>query len=75
VCASHAKSAHSCYLVLNLLKFSLYLVLNEIFQYGYLEAPGCLSYLVVQPSARSTDHLRKIMSNMVISKLRGVCRT
>jgi hypothetical protein len=33
--------------VLNLIKFSLYLVLNEKFQYGDLEAPGCLPYLVV----------------------------
>jgi hypothetical protein len=33
--------------VLKLLKFSLYLVLNEQFQYSDLEAPGCLPYLVV----------------------------
>jgi hypothetical protein len=75
VCASSAKSAHSCCLVLKLLKFSLCLVLNETFQYGDLEAPRCLSYPVVRPFTRSRDHLRKIISNMVILKLRGVCRT
>jgi hypothetical protein len=75
VCASCAKSAHSCCLVLNLIKFSLYLVLNEKFQYGDLEAPGCLPYPVVWPSARCRDHLRKIMSNTVILKLQIVCRT
>jgi hypothetical protein len=75
VCASCAKSARSCCLVLKLLKFSLHLVLNETFEYGDLEAPWCLSYLVVWPSTRSRDYLRKIMSNMVILKLWGVCRT
>jgi hypothetical protein len=75
VCASGAKSAQSCYLVLKLLKINLYVVLNEKFQYGDLEAPGCLSYPVVRPSARSRDHLRKIKSNMMILKLRGICRT
>jgi hypothetical protein len=72
VCASYAKSACSCFLVLKLLKFSLYLVLNEKFWYGDLEAPGCLPYHVMQPTARFRDHLRKIMSNKVISKLWGV---
>jgi hypothetical protein len=38
--------AHAC-LVLKLLKFSLYLKLNEKFQYGDLEAPGCLPYTVM----------------------------
>jgi hypothetical protein len=47
VYASYAKSAHSCCLVLKLLKFSLYLVLNEKFQYGDLKALGCLLYPVV----------------------------
>jgi hypothetical protein len=75
VCASCANSAHSCCLALKLLKFSLYLVLNEKFQYGDLEAPRCLPYPVMRPFARSRDHLRKIMSNMVISKPRGVYRT
>jgi hypothetical protein len=75
VCASCAKSARSCCLVLKHLKFSLYLMLNEKFQYGDLEALGCLPYPVVRPSARSRGHLRKIMSNPVISKLWGVCRT
>jgi hypothetical protein len=75
VCASCAKSAHSCCLVLKHLKFSLYLVFNEKFQYSDLEASGCLSYLVVRPSAWSRDHLRKIMSKMVFLKLRGVCST
>jgi hypothetical protein len=75
VCASCAKSAHSCCLVLKLLKFSLYLVLNEKFQYDDLEALGCLPYPVMRPSTRSRDHLRKIMSNTVISKLRSVCHT
>jgi hypothetical protein len=75
VCVSCAKSACSCCLVLKLLKFSLYLVVNEIFQSSDLEALGCLLYPVVRPSVRSRDHLRKIMSNMVISKLWGVCRT
>jgi hypothetical protein len=70
VCASCAKSAHSYCLVLKLLKFILCLVLNETFQYGDLEALGCL-----RPSARSRDHLRKIISNMMILKLRGICRT
>jgi hypothetical protein len=57
------------------LKFCLCLVLSETFQYSDLDAPGCLSYPVVQPSVWSRDYLRKIISNMVISKLRGVCRT
>jgi hypothetical protein len=46
VCVSCAKSARSYYFVLKLLKFSLYLVLNKKFQYGDLEALGCLSYPV-----------------------------
>jgi hypothetical protein len=75
VCASCAKSARSYYLVLKLLKFSLYLVLNEKFLYGDLEAPRYLSYLVVRPSAQSRDHLRKIMSNLVILKLRDIYYT
>jgi hypothetical protein len=75
VCASCAKSACSCCLVLKLLKFSFYLMLNKKFQYGDLEDPRCLPYPVVWPFAQSTDHLRKIMSNMVISKLWGICRT
>jgi hypothetical protein len=75
LCASCVKSACSCCLVLKHLKFSLYLVLNEKFQYSDIEALGCLLYTVVWPFARSRDHLRKIMSNMVILKLRGVCRT
>jgi hypothetical protein len=75
VCASCAKSARSCCLVLKLLKFSFYLMLNKKFQYGDLEAPGYLSYPVVRSSTRSRDHLRKIMSNTVILKLWGVYRT
>jgi hypothetical protein len=75
VCASCAKSVRSCCLVLKLLKFNLYHVLNEKFQYGDLESSGCLSYPVVRPSMRSRDHLRKIMSNLVILKLQGVYRT
>jgi hypothetical protein len=47
VCASYAKSARSFCLVLKPLKISLYLVLNEKFQYDDLEAPGCLSYPVI----------------------------
>jgi hypothetical protein len=35
----------------------------------------CLPYPVMQPSAWSRDHLRKIRSNMVILKLRCVCCT
>ena len=42
------------------LKFSLYAVLNDIFQYSDLEAPGCLPYPVVRPSARSRGHLRNV---------------
>jgi hypothetical protein len=61
--------------VLKLLKFNLCLVLNETFQYYDLEAPEYLSYLVVRPSVQFRDHLRKIISNMVILKLWGVCRT
>jgi hypothetical protein len=61
--------------VLKHLKFSLYHVLNEKFQYGDLKALGCLPYPVVRPSVQSRDHLRKIMSNTVILKLWGVCRT
>jgi hypothetical protein len=75
VCASCAKSAHSCFLVLKLLKFSLYLVINKKIQYGDLEALGCLPYTVVWPATWSRDHLRKILSNPVILKLRGVCHT
>jgi hypothetical protein len=75
VYVSCAKSARSCCLVLKLLKFSLYLVLNEKFQYGDLEDPGCLTYPVMRPYAWSRDHLRKIMSNLMILKLRIVCHT
>jgi hypothetical protein len=75
VCASSAKSARSCCLELKLLKFSLYLVLNEKFRYGDLKAPECLLYPLVRPSVWSRDHLRKIMSNTVIMKLWGVCHT
>jgi hypothetical protein len=75
VCTSCAKSASSCCLVHKLLEFSLCLVLNEILQYSDLETLRCLSYQVVRPSVRSRDHLRKIISNMVILKLWGVCRT
>jgi hypothetical protein len=42
-------------------------------QYGDLEAIVCLPYPVMRPSTQSRDHLRKIMSNIVISKVRGVC--
>jgi hypothetical protein len=73
VCASCVKRARSCCLVIKLLKFSLYLVLNEKFQYGDLKTPGCLLYPVVRPSAWSRDHLWKIISNTVILKLRDVC--
>jgi hypothetical protein len=75
LCASSAKSACSCCLVLKVLKFSLYLVLNVKFQYDDLVAAGCLPYPVVRPSIWSRDHLRKIMSNTMILKLRGVCHT
>jgi hypothetical protein len=75
VCVSSAKSACSCCLMLKLLKFSLYLVLNQKFQYDNLEALGCLPYLVVRPSAWSRDHLSKIMSNRVILNLQSVCHT
>jgi hypothetical protein len=74
-CATCAKSAHSCCLVLKILKFRLYLVLNEKFQYSDLKAPRCVPYPIVWLSARSRDHLRKIMSNRMILKIRGVCRT
>jgi hypothetical protein len=50
-------------------------VLDEKFQYGDLEAPRCLTYPVVRPSAQSRDHLRNIMSNTVISKLQDICHT
>jgi hypothetical protein len=33
--------------VIKLLKFNFYFVLNEKFQNGDLEAPGCLSYPIV----------------------------
>jgi hypothetical protein len=75
VCVACAKSARSCCLVLKLLKFSLYLVLNKKFQYDNLDAPRCLPYLVARPSAHFRDYLRKIMSHMVILKLRGVYHT
>jgi hypothetical protein len=75
VCVSCAKRARSCCLVLKFLKFSLYLVLNEKIQYGDLKALGWLSYQIVWPSEWARDHLRKTMSNTVILKLRGVCRT
>jgi hypothetical protein len=35
-------------------------VLNDRFQYNDLEAPGCLPYPVVRPSARSRGHLRNV---------------
>jgi hypothetical protein len=68
-------NACSCCFVLKLLKFSLYLVLNEKFQYGDLKSPMCLPYPVVRPPTRTRYHLRKIMSSPVILNLRGVCRT
>jgi hypothetical protein len=42
------------------LKFNLYIVLHVRFQYSDLEAPECLPYPVVRPSARSRGHLRKV---------------
>jgi hypothetical protein len=75
VCASCAKSARSCCLVLKLLNFCLYLVLNEKFQYDDLESLGCLLYSVVRPSVWSRYHLRKIISNLMILKFWGVYRT
>jgi hypothetical protein len=74
VCLLCQKCTLVC-LLFKLLKVSLYLVLNEKFQYDDLEAPRCLSYPLVRPSARYRDNLRKIVSNTVISKLCGVCRT
>jgi hypothetical protein len=35
-------------------------MLNDIFQYSDLKAPGCLPYLVVRPFARSRGHLRNV---------------
>jgi hypothetical protein len=64
-----------CLVLKTCIKFSLYLVLNVNFQNSDLEAPGCLPYPVVRPSTWSRDHLRKIISNTVISKLQGVCHT
>jgi hypothetical protein len=75
VCVSYAKSACSSCLVLKLLKSSLYLVLNEKFQYGDLKALRYLPYPVMRPAAWSRDHLRKILFNTVISKLWDVCHT
>jgi hypothetical protein len=75
VCLLCQKCTLICLVLKTCLKFSLYLVLNKNFQNSDLKASGCLSYPVVRPSARSKDHLRKIMSNTVISKLQGVCRT
>jgi hypothetical protein len=75
VCLLCHKCTLICLVLKTCLKFSLYLVLNEHFQYNDLEALGCLPYPVVWPSTWSRNHLRKIMSNTVISKLRGVCRT
>jgi hypothetical protein len=45
--------------VLNLHKIQ-FVVLNNIFQYSDLEAPGCLPYPVVRPSAQSKGHLRNV---------------
>jgi hypothetical protein len=45
-----AKSVCSYCLVLKLLKFSLYLVLNEKFQYGDLEALGVCRIQSCDPS-------------------------
>jgi hypothetical protein len=42
------------------IKFSLYLVLHDTFQYSDLEAPGCLSYPVVRPFRWSRGHLRNV---------------
>jgi hypothetical protein len=75
VCLLCQKCTLICLVLKTCLKFSLYLVLNKKFKYGDLEPLGCLSYPVLQPSVQSKDHLRKIMSNTVILKLRGVCRT
>jgi hypothetical protein len=44
---------------LNLSKIQ-FVVLNDKFQHSDLEAPGCLSYPVVRPSARSRGHLRNV---------------
>jgi hypothetical protein len=47
------------YLMLNLLKIQ-FVMLNDRFQYSDLEAPGCLPYPVVRPSARSRGYLRNV---------------
>jgi hypothetical protein len=60
VCDSSAKSARSFVLCKTCLKFSLYYVLNDRFQYSDLEAPVCLPYPVVRPSARFRGHLRNV---------------
>ena len=44
---------------LNLPKIQ-FMVLNDRFQYSDLEAPGCLPYPVVRPSARFRGHLRNV---------------
>jgi hypothetical protein len=44
---------------LNLPKIQ-FVVLNDRFQYSDLEAPGCLPYPVVRPSALSRGHLRNV---------------
>jgi hypothetical protein len=44
---------------LNLPKIQ-FVVFNDRFQYSDLEAPRCLSYPVVRPSARSRGHLRNV---------------
>jgi hypothetical protein len=42
------------------LKFSLYYVFNDRFQYSDLEAPGCLPYSVMRLYARYRCHLRNV---------------
>jgi hypothetical protein len=44
---------------LNLPKIQ-FVLLNDRFQYSNIETPGCLSFTVVQSSARSRGHLRNV---------------
>jgi hypothetical protein len=60
VCLLCRKGTLFCLVLETCLKFRLYFVLNDRFQYSDLEAPGCLPYLVVRLSARSRGHLRNV---------------
>jgi hypothetical protein len=80
-CASYTKSARSCCLVLKLLKFSLYLVLNEKIQYSHKDDLKKIIFNTMFSKLRgvcltqSCDPPHSLGTIWgLISNLRGACR-